>query len=63
MKLGGYANKIAHVDLTSGTIEYKGMPEEWARKFIGGRGFGRQICVREWPGSRPAFSRKYPFAL
>ena len=38
MKLGGFANRIAHVDLTAGAVEYKGIPEEWARKYIGARG-------------------------
>ena len=38
MELGGYADNVAHVDLTAGTVEYKGIPEEWARKYIGARG-------------------------
>ena len=28
MKLGGYADHIAHIDLTAGSIEYKGVPED-----------------------------------
>ena len=43
MQLGGYADNVAHVDLTSGTIEYKGIPEEWARKY--------KMCIRD--RSRP----------
>jgi aldehyde:ferredoxin oxidoreductase len=38
--LGGYANKIGFVDLTGGKVEYKDAPEEWKRKYIGGRGLG-----------------------
>ncbi|MHC4730862.1 MAG: aldehyde ferredoxin oxidoreductase family protein [Planctomycetota bacterium] len=40
MELGGYANRIAHVDLTSGTVENRPIPEDWARKYIGARGLG-----------------------
>lgn len=40
MELGGYANRLAHVDLTAGKVEYKPIPEDWARKYIGGRGLG-----------------------
>ena len=38
MKLGGYANRVAHVDLTAGKVEYKAIPEEWAIRYIGARG-------------------------
>jgi len=38
--LGGYANKIGFVDLTTGQVEYKDAPEEWKLKYIGGRGLG-----------------------
>jgi aldehyde:ferredoxin oxidoreductase len=38
--LGGYANKIGFVDLTGGKVEYKDAPEDWKRKYIGGRGLG-----------------------
>jgi aldehyde:ferredoxin oxidoreductase len=38
--LGGYANKIGFVDLTAGEVEYKDAPEDWKRKYIGGRGLG-----------------------
>jgi aldehyde:ferredoxin oxidoreductase len=38
--LGGYANKIGFVDLTAGKVEYDDAPEEWKRKYIGGRGLG-----------------------
>jgi aldehyde:ferredoxin oxidoreductase len=38
--LGGYANKIGFVDLTGGKVEYKDAPEDWKKKYIGGRGLG-----------------------
>ena len=40
MKLGGYANHVAHIDLSAGSVEYKGIPQDWARKYIGARGLG-----------------------
>jgi aldehyde:ferredoxin oxidoreductase len=40
MALGGYAGKVAHVDLTSQAIDYRPIPEDWARKYIGARGLG-----------------------
>lgn len=49
MELGGYANKIAHVDLSSGEVEFKPVPEDWARKFIGGRGLGVRFVLEAGP--------------
>jgi aldehyde:ferredoxin oxidoreductase len=40
MELGGYANRVARIDLTAGAVEYEGLHEEDARKYIGGRGLG-----------------------
>jgi len=40
MALGGYANRVGHVDLTAGKIAYEPIPEEWAQKYIGARGVG-----------------------
>lgn len=56
MALGGYANRIAHVDLTNGTVEYRGIPEDWARKYIAPAGSECAMCsktVRRWTLSRP----------
>ncbi len=49
MELGGYANRIAHIDLTAGKVEYKGIPEEWARKYIGARGLGVKYVFENGP--------------
>ncbi len=49
MALGGYANRLAHVDLTTGTVEYKPIPEDWARKYIGGRGLGVRFVFENGP--------------
>lgn len=53
MKLGGFANRMAHVDLTAGTVEYKGVPEEWALKYIGARGLGVRYMLENGPEVDP----------
>ena len=47
--LGGYANKIGFVDLTTGKVEYDDAPEEWKRKYIGGRGLGVKYVYENGP--------------
>lgn len=49
MAIGGFANKIAHVDLTTGKVEFKPIPEDWARKYIGGRGLGVRYVLENGP--------------
>ena len=49
MQLGGYANKVAHVDLSARTVEMKPIPEEWARKYIGARGLGVRYVFENGP--------------
>ncbi|MFI5449962.1 MAG: aldehyde ferredoxin oxidoreductase family protein [Candidatus Bathyarchaeia archaeon] len=49
MRLGGYANKIAKVDLTKGEVDYQGLNEEDARKYIGGRGLGVKYVFDNGP--------------
>ncbi|NOK61726.1 MAG: aldehyde ferredoxin oxidoreductase [Chloroflexi bacterium AL-W] len=51
--LGGYANRIAHIDLTKGTVEYSPMPEEWARKYVGARGLGVRYLLENGPQVDP----------
>jgi aldehyde:ferredoxin oxidoreductase len=53
MALGGYANRTAHVDLTTGTVEYKPIPEDWARKYIGARGLGVRYMLENGPEVEP----------
>ncbi len=52
MELGGYANHVAHIDLTKGSVEYKGIPEDWARKYIGARGLGVRYVFENGPESK-----------
>ena len=49
MKLGGYANRVAHIDLTKGAIDYQPIPEEWALKYIGARGVGVKYVFENGP--------------
>lgn len=53
MDLGGYANRLAHIDLTAGKVEYKPIPEDWARKYIGGRGLGVKFVFENGPQVDP----------
>jgi aldehyde:ferredoxin oxidoreductase len=51
--LGGYANKIGFVDLTEGKVEYGDAPEEWKRKYVGGRGLGVKYVFENGPEVDP----------
>jgi aldehyde:ferredoxin oxidoreductase len=51
--LGGYANKLAHVDLTTKKVEFKPIPEDWARQYIGGRGLGVKFVYENGPQVDP----------
>ena len=51
--IGGFANRIAHIDLSSGTVEYKEIPEDWAKKYIGARGLGVKYVFENGPEVDP----------
>ena len=53
MALGGYANRVGHVDLTAGKITYEPIPEEWAHKYIGARGVGVKYVFENGPQVDP----------
>ena len=53
MKVGGFANKVIHVDLGAEKVEYKPIPEEWALKYIGGRGLGDKYVFENGPKVDP----------
>jgi aldehyde:ferredoxin oxidoreductase len=53
MNLGGYADRVARVDLTSGTVSYEGINEEDARKYIGARGLGVKYVYDAGPDVDP----------
>ena len=53
MNLGGYIDRIPWVNLTDGTVEYKGIDEADARKYIGGRGLGVKYVFDNGPEVDP----------
>ncbi|MFQ5380601.1 MAG: aldehyde ferredoxin oxidoreductase family protein [Dehalococcoidia bacterium] len=50
MTLGGYAGRVATVDLSTGSADYAPIPEDWARKFVGARGLGVRYAFEAGPG-------------
>jgi len=53
MALGGYADKVAWVDLTAGKVEYKPIPEDYKLKYIGARGVGVRFVFDNGPQVDP----------
>jgi aldehyde:ferredoxin oxidoreductase len=53
MMPGGFANRIARVNLTAGTVSYEQIPEEYARKYIGARGLGVRYLFDNGPTVDP----------
>jgi aldehyde:ferredoxin oxidoreductase len=53
MTLGGYANKIARVDLTRGKVDYEKPNEDDLKKYIGGRGLGVKYVFDNGPKVEP----------
>ncbi len=63
--MSGFAGKILYVDLTSGRIEAKPLQADFARKYIGGLGFGTKIyldLIKDNPHF-DALSEDNPFVL
>ena len=57
---GGYAGKIAFVDLTTGEIKIEKLDESMAREFIGGQGIGARILFeRQGKGVDPLGPESY----
>jgi aldehyde:ferredoxin oxidoreductase len=53
VKAGGYANRVAWIDLCDGKIEYDEVCEHDARKYIGGRGLGVKYVFDHNPKADP----------
>ncbi len=53
MALGGYANHIGRINLTDRTVTYEPLNEEWARKYVGGRGLGVRYVLENGPEVDP----------
>jgi aldehyde:ferredoxin oxidoreductase len=51
---GGYMGKILRVDLTTGALKDKNLPEEpILKKFVGGQALGLYILMNELPLTTP----------
>ncbi len=48
-----FGRRIAHVDLSSGQVEIRPAPEEWVRKYVGGRGLGVRYVMEAGPDVDP----------
>ena len=53
MAFGGYAYKIAQVDLTRSKVDYKKPDEEDLKKYVGGRGLGVKYVFDNGPKVEP----------
>jgi aldehyde:ferredoxin oxidoreductase len=53
MKLSEFGSRVAHVDLTAGRVEVRPSPEDWVRKYIGGRGLGVRYVLENGPEVDP----------
>ncbi len=53
MNLGGFMNNEVVVDLSSGSIDYRSINEEDAKKYIGGRGLGVKYVLDNGPKVEP----------
>lgn len=53
MKLGGYANHIGRINLSTGEVHYEEIREDWARKYVGARGLGVRYCLEAGPQVDP----------
>lgn len=52
----GYTGKLLFVDLTEGSLEVKDLPEDVAKKFIGGPGLGAYYLYKEMPANTDPFA-------
>lgn len=53
MTLGGYANRVARIDLGTGAIECEPISKEDALKYVGGRGLGIKFLLDNGPKVEP----------
>ena len=53
MALGGFANRVARINLTNRTVAYEEVNQDDARKYIGARGLGVKYLLDNGPGVNP----------
>ena len=51
--LGGYANRIARINLTNGEVKYEEVNGDITRKYVGGRGMGLKFLLDNGPEVEP----------
>ena len=49
MELASFGKNIAHIDLSSGSVELRPAPREWVERYIGGRGLGVRYVLENGP--------------
>ncbi|MFC4357585.1 aldehyde ferredoxin oxidoreductase family protein [Halobium salinum] len=52
-EMGGYQDRVARVDLSSGDVNYEGIDDEDAKKYIGARGLGVKYVFDAGPDVDP----------
>ncbi|RKZ14458.1 hypothetical protein DRQ53_11460, partial [bacterium] len=53
MDLKTFGQSMAHVDLSTGTVESRPAPPDWIRKYIGARGLGVRYVLEAGPEVEP----------
>ena len=53
MDLSSFGSKVAHIDLSRGRVEMRPAPQDWVRKYIGGRGLGVRYVLENGPQVDP----------
>ncbi len=53
MDLARFGNRMAHIDLSTGEVAVEPAPEEWVRRYIGGRGLGVRYVLENGPDVDP----------
>jgi|GEM_PF-3669919 len=49
MELKTFGQTMAHVDLSTGEIEFRPAPRDWVQKYIGARGLGVRYVLEAGP--------------
>jgi aldehyde:ferredoxin oxidoreductase len=52
-ELGGFQDNVARIDLSEGEVNYEGIDDEDAKKYIGGRGLGVKYVFDQGPDVDP----------
>ena len=61
--LYGYAGKILHVDLSSGSLEAEELPEEFYRRYLGGSALGLYYLLQHSPAGADPYGPENTLTL